>query len=189
MVDYPAIYLSLKKGDLRLLYDNMYRGLMVYAVRLLGDELAFMAEDCVQEAVMSTYENRDRLESVEHWRNFIMTCVRNNAALVLRKRNYHSKYLEMSEHEDPHQELALDVMRQEILDTLYSAVENLPDTYRDIFRMSFEDGMKIKDIAEQLNVAEITVKKRKSRLLEILRLRTGLSDTELILLLSLIASN
>lgn len=186
MIDYPAVYNSFMNGNLKPLYDNMYRGMMIHAVRLLGDDMAYMAEDCVQEAVMNTYENRRILESVDHWRNYMMMCVSNNVGLALRKRNSHSKYLTELAFENPQQENALALLRQETLDALYLAIDTLPEEYREIFRLSFEDGLKIKEIAQMLDIAEITVKKRKSRLIEMLRKRMGMSEADLILLLSLL---
>lgn len=65
------------------------------------------------------------------------------------------------------------LIEHETLDSLYAAIRNLPDDYRQLLRMSFEEGMKNADIAAALGVAEITVKKRKVRLLEMLRRSMG----------------
>lgn len=65
------------------------------------------------------------------------------------------------------------LIENETLDTLYAAIRNLPDDYRDLLRMSFEEGLKNADIAAALGIAEITVKKRKLRLLEMLRRSMG----------------
>lgn len=53
--------------------------------------------------------------------------------------------------------------------TLYNAIRSLPEEYRELLRMSFEDGLKNSEIAALLGVSEITVKKRKARMLEMLR--------------------
>ena len=70
----------------------------------------------------------------------------------------------------------------ETLDALYEAIESLPAEYRTLLRLSFEEGLKNAEIAQRLGVAEITVKKRKARLIEMLRQRLG-GNTEMILLL------
>lgn len=186
MINYPLIYHSFLKGNLEPLYGNMYSGMMVYAVRLLGGDMAFLAEDCVQEAVMSTYENREILESATHWRNYMLTCVKNNANLALRKRNAHSRYLEELGFSNPQQENALALLRQETIDNLYNAIESLPEIYREVFRLSVEEGLKTKEIAELLDIAEITVKKRKSRLVQMLRSMMGMSEADIILLLTIL---
>ena len=63
------------------------------------------------------------------------------------------------------------LIEQEALDQIYAVVNSLPEKYRDIFRMSFDEGLRTREIAERLNIAEVTVKKRKARLIEILRAR------------------
>lgn len=48
---YVEIFADFQKGLLTSFYQKMYAELMVYASRLLGAEFAFLAEDCVQNAV------------------------------------------------------------------------------------------------------------------------------------------
>lgn len=183
MIDYNHIFHEFMDGNMQPLYQFMYRGMMLYAVKVLGDEMSFMAEDCVQEAIMYTYENREIFDSSNHWRNYLLTCVKNNANLALRKRNAHSRYLTELSFQNPQQENALAVLRQETLDSLYMAIETLPKMYREVFRLSFEEGLKNREIAELLNIAEITVKKRKNRLIKLLRPLLGLPEEDILLLL------
>ncbi|MCM1076401.1 MAG: sigma-70 family RNA polymerase sigma factor [Bacteroides sp.] len=186
MIDYTYIYGSFMKGDMTPLYTYMYRGLMLYAIRILGDDVAYVAEDCVQDAIMNTYINRGTLDSVGHWKSYILTCVHNSAVMILRKRNATSNYLNELEHTDTQAELMVATIRQETLDTLYAAIDSLPDKYREMFDLSFEQGLKNREIAEMLNIAEGTVKKRKSHLLDLLRKAVGLStDDELMLIIML----
>jgi len=60
--DYDYIYKSFIAGNVRPFYEDLYPGLLVYASRQLGDELSYLAEDCVQDAVMSSYTKRRRLK-------------------------------------------------------------------------------------------------------------------------------
>ena len=65
------------------------------------------------------------------------------------------------------------MIEHEMLDALYAAIEDLPAEYRTLLRMSFEEGLKNAEIAQRLGVAEITVKKRKAKMLEMLRDKLG----------------
>ena len=58
---------------------------------------------------------------------------------------------------------------QETLDTLYSAIESLPDEYKDIFEMSYVKGLKTEEVAQALNLSVSGTKKRKARFIELLR--------------------
>lgn len=188
MIDYTHIFLSFKRGDVRLLYKYMYRGLITYAVKILGDENAYVAEDCVQDAVMKAYENADMFESALHWRSYILTCLRNNCLMIHRRKTASANYLSDNQGDEYETDMMAERIRQETLDTLFAAIDSLPDIYREIFTLSFEQGLKNKEIARLLNIAEGTVKKRKANLISRLRASMGLTEEELIVLLALAAT-
>lgn len=45
------IFTDFQRGKIEPLYQNMYGDLLLYASRRLGGDVAFMAEDCVQDAI------------------------------------------------------------------------------------------------------------------------------------------
>ena len=61
------------------------------------------------------------------------------------------------------------VSNQETQLLLFNAIHSLPDRERQIFELSFIEGLKNIEIAEQLGVSDSTVKKAKAKALEILR--------------------
>lgn len=183
MVDYASIYRSFMRGRMHPLYEVMYSGLLRYAAQMLGDELSYLAEDCVQDAVMSTYVNRARLVDADHWRRYMLLCIHNRALKVVRRRQVHHNYMGNTD-DMAEQDVSHAMIRQETLDSLYAAIDSLPGIYREVFDLSFEQGLKNREIAHLLDIAEITVKKRKERLLEMLRAKLGdISEAELMLLL------
>lgn len=187
MPDFKSIYHNFKNGRMRPFYTAMYPGLLLYASRILGQRLAYMAEDCVQTAVINTYIRRTEISDEQMWRAWLLTAVRNNALMQLRSDEYRREYETSSMlSENEAEDVSLALIEQDVYSRLFSAVDSLPDKYRQIFRMSFEEGIKISQIAEELNVAEITVKKRKARLIELLREKLGnnIDEAYIILLLS-----
>ena len=66
-------------------------------------------------------------------------------------------------------------------------MDALPEMYRELFRLSFEQGLKNAEIAELLCVSEITVKKRKARMLEKIRRLLGRDIDNYMMLLLLVA--
>jgi len=174
MIDYTPVYERFKKGQMSLLYEVMYPGLLRYAAVTLGDELAYLAEDCVQEGVMHTYMHRTRLTTAGSWRGFMLACIRNNAIAVLRKSSLHRSYLENSpEPEVSEDDCSYALIEHELHEMLFEAIDSLPKKYREIFDLSFEAGLKNSEAASRLGIAEITFKKRKARLLSLLHGRLG----------------
>lgn len=156
-------------GDGTPFYDNLYPGLLVYASRQLGDELSYLAEDCVQDAVMTSYTERRRLTSSCAWYAYILKCIYHGALQLIRKHNSRNNYLGSGDRGGLTPDLDVEILEQETLDMLDAAVKSLPPRYQELLRMSYHEGLKNSEIAERLGVAEITVKKQKAKLLAMLR--------------------
>ena len=135
---------AFKKGQLELFYRRIYPGLLLYAVKNAGDRHDFLAEDCVQNAIFNAWKRRDSFDSIYTLKSFLYTSV--NEAFF-----------------------ANTVIYQETQLLLFNAIHSLPDRERQIFELSFIEGLKNIEIAEQLGVSDSTVKKAKAKALEILR--------------------
>lgn len=174
-------------GKMAPFYDRYFPGMVMYASRLLGSDLDWMADDCVQDAVLDTFQKRTSFTSAEQWRAHILACIRNRAVSALRKLSAMRNYTESGDSPLHETDATHALIENETLDTLYAAIRNLPDDYRELLRMSFEEGLKNAEIAAALGVAEITVKKRKVRLLEMLRRNMG-GNTDLMTLTVMLTS-
>lgn len=174
VADYQYIFTSFLAGRMTQFYTVIYPRLLSYASRILGPKLSYMAEDCVQEAVMNTYMRRDELTDMNKWRAWLLTAVRNNALMMLRKDDLGRRYAEYGMlSADEAEDISLALIEQDVYVELFSIVRSLPEKYRRVFELSFEQGLKNVEVAALLNVAEITVKKRKAKLLDMLRERLG----------------
>ncbi len=169
MYDLKRIYKSFVGGDVRPFYKEMYPGLLVYACRQLGDELSYLAEDCVQDAVYDSYKERARMKSAEAWYVWLLKCIYHGCVQQIRKNQSYTNYLDKREIESTAPSFDLVMYQQEALDLLYSAINQLQPRYREVLRLTYFEGLKNREIAEKFGVAEITVKKWKSSILEYLR--------------------
>ena len=160
-------------GKMAPFYDRYFPGMVMYASRLLGSELDWMADDCVQDAVLDTFQKRHSFKTAEQWRAHLLACIRNKAVSALRKLSAMRNYTDSGETPLHEADANRALIEHETLDHLYAAIRNLPPEYQELLRMSFEEGLKNAEIAAALGVAEITVKKRKVRLLEMLRKSMG----------------
>ena len=163
-------------GKMSPFYDRYFPGMVRYASRLLGDELDWMADDFVQDAVLDAFQKRDTFNTEGQWRAHILTCIRNKAISAQRRLSAMRHYTDSPQLSTHEADATLAMIELETLDTLYAAIRKLPEEYKELLRMSFEEGMKNAEIAQALGIAEITVKKRKVRLLEMLRRNMGSAD-------------
>lgn len=166
MTIYEQIYSEFKKGEITTFYEKMYPELIIYTSRLLGSEFAFLSEDCVQDAVFHAYQQRGTFASPFQLKAFLYTCIRNKGISIIRKGKAQNNY--MIQVEDYENDFSVNFIEQETLTLLYEAIDALPEKYRTIFDLSFEKGLKNVEIAKLLNIAEVTVKKQKSKLKNLL---------------------
>ena len=178
MLSADAIFHNFITGKMTPFYDRYYPGLLMYARRVLLDsELEWMAEDCVQEAVMDAFQKRHIFNDPAQWHAHMLACIPNKAISARRRlsarRNYEENMSAGSDSRNPEPDITHALIEHETLDALYAAIKSLPPNYRELLSMSFEEGLKNAEIAARLGVSEITVKKRKARMLEMLRSRLG----------------
>lgn len=160
------ILVDFQKGKLDLLYRKVYPGLILYAVKYLGGESEFLAEDCVQNAIFSAWERRTRFGSIYTFKAFLYTSMKNEIISIHRKNSAKERYMAQLENEGFFHNSVID---QEAQSILYNAIEELPEKAKTIFEMSFIEGLKNVEIAEKLGLSDSSVKKYKASALEFLR--------------------
>ena len=154
---------QVSEGDsqaFRTLYLHYYDRLFQFAMLFLQSEDA--SEDVVEDVFFILWRDRDILKSIPKFQAYIYQAVRNGCYNVL-KSGYIAKRGEMPEmevsiriSESPLDELAY----KELYTAVKEAVGSLPDRCRTIFKMSREDEMSHREIAEALNVKICTVERQ-----------------------------
>ena len=162
------ILADFRKGKLELLYREVYPGLILYAVKYLGGESEFLAEDCVQNAIFSAWERRAKFDSVYTFKSFLYTSIKNEIISIHRKNSARERYVSQLEDEAFFRNSVID---QEAQSMLYNAIDELPEREKIIFEMSFMEGLKNVEIAEKLGLSDSSVKKYKASALDFLRKR------------------
>lgn len=165
---HSQILTDFKQGRLELLYREVYRGLLLYAVKYLGSEGDFLAEDCVQNAIFKAWERRSKFDSVFAFKSFLYITIKNDIISIHRKKSAGEHYVSQLSKESFFQNSVID---QEAQIILYNAIEALPDKTRLVFEMSFMEGLKNVEIAEKLKISDSSVKKHKANALDFLRER------------------
>ena len=157
-----------KAGQIDSLYTTEFSSLKAFAARYLTDNYAMMAEDCVQDAIVNAYQKRHTFNSPIQMKAFLYTCVRNACISILRKIDSQQNYL--SEQETEYEwEISAAIIEQEALDRLHAAISELPEKYRQIFDLDYEQGLKHAEIANLLGISIDGVTKRKAKMISLLR--------------------
>ena len=87
------ILIDFQRGKLDLLYRNVYPGLILYAIKYLGEESEFLAEDCVQNAIFSAWERRNKFDSVYTFKAFLYMAIKNDIISIHRKNSARERYV------------------------------------------------------------------------------------------------
>lgn len=147
-----------KSAALEYIYNEYYRILVIYAIEYLGERMA--AEDCVQEAIIATWESDIKFVTDLTLRSYLYTAVRNRALKIIRHEKVKDEYSkEKGEVLQTDDEQAL--ITQEYYQLLFSSIERLKPEQREIIELNLLEGGKLVDIAEGLNISYRTAKRRK----------------------------
>lgn len=153
------LFKKLKEGDgpaFKVLFQKYYSVLCHFAFQFLHD--SEMAEETVQELFVHLWEKRESLNietSVKHYlfRSIRNQCLNQLQHLKIRKQ-YADKVMESSHQEiDPEQYF----MEVDLMKRIEKCIQSLPPKRQEIFRLSREQGLKYKEIADELNISVKTV--------------------------------
>ena len=156
--------------DFETIYKHYYEFLCHYAWKFVNEKE--LAEEVVSEVFYKLWKNKEKINVKTSFRSYIFIAVRNQAFDYLRKVKK-INYIEDTEAlksgmTDRHSPLE-EVIFKEIYINLEKAIENLPHQCRMIFRMSRDEGLRYREIAEQLDISIKTVETQMGRALKKLR--------------------
>lgn len=160
----------------RELYKEFYVGLCVHARRFLGDKES--SEEIVQEVFLRLWEHKDAIDIQQSISAYLFQSVRNACLNHLKHLQIVQKFRaeitdKLKSAQDYYaitQENGQSIyLAKELENHIHSAIENLPEQCRKVFKMSRFDGLKNHEIADQTGVTINTVQKQISIALEKLR--------------------
>jgi RNA polymerase sigma-70 factor (family 1) len=129
------------------------------------------AEDITTEAFVQTWQQRDQFDSFTKLTNYLYVVARNKCQDVLRKmqvRAEHAVALAQLQ-EQSTGIIESEQVRAEMINLLYAQLHQLPAKTREVFLLSFQQGLKPAQIAEQLGLSVQTVKNQKVTAIRLLK--------------------
>jgi RNA polymerase sigma-70 factor (family 1) len=166
--------LSLLSGDRKLfteIYEELHTAIYYFTKRFVNDRN--IAEDITADSFAKLWIAAGQPNGVQNVTGFLYTAAKNasldhlKVASKLKERETQFSYLQQS---DTDNEQVTAEVKAEILKHIYAEIETLPKQAREIFKLSFINGWKIRQIAEHMHLTDQTVMNQKSRALKILRL-------------------
>lgn len=162
------------------IFRRTYSRLYFYALSLLSDESD--ADDVVEEVFAGLWRRMDEIDLEDNIEGFLYRAVYTRSVNVLKRRNVDAGRLAAIEdinnmrmeyysgiNDDPLHQMENAELRRKIEDT----INMLPEKCRQVFRMSYLNGMHNNDIAEELQLSVRTVEAHMYRALRFLRERLG----------------
>lgn len=127
-------------------YDGMFR----LARRMLGDDAE--SKDVVSDVFASLLGKDETELKTETLQGFLLTSVRNRCVnLLVHKQKEQAAIVNLKDNED-------DGIGQEKLNALRDYIDTrLPELSQQILRLRFQQGLKYREIADALQVSEVTV--------------------------------
>ena len=163
-----SIFEDFRKGKLEAFYKKSYPGLVLYAIGLLGQQKGYLAEDCVQESVYKTWRRRTDFDSVYTFKAFLYTSIKNGILDIHRKDSAREHYVNQLGDAAFFTNTLID---QEAQTFLYNAINDLPGKMREVFELSFIEGLRTSEIAARLGLTDSSIRKYRAGAIDILRSR------------------
>jgi len=152
------------------IYDLYWKQLFQYAYNRLQSEDA--AKDMVQDVFISLWRKKDVLKITSTLSAYLFSILRYklidhyHAAEVRKQHVLRVNQIESPTDNNVHQS----VHTREINGLLHLSMQKLPDKMKEVFELSRLKGYSTRQISEQLNISEQTVKNQLSMALKRLRL-------------------
>lgn len=160
----------IRQGDVKAfetLFRAYYSILCHYATRYLKDTTE--AEEIVQRLFVRLWENRKNLKIDSSVRNYLFRAVKNQCLNNLRHLQIKDEYLKAATSEND-TDIDEQVEEQaEMLRLVEKAIASMPEKRQEIFRLSRQEGLKYREIAQCLSISVKTVETQISLALKTLR--------------------
>ncbi|MEQ2909809.1 sigma-70 family RNA polymerase sigma factor [Butyricimonas faecihominis] len=140
-----------------------------------------VCEDCVQEAFISLWDNREEMASTAHVKSFLYQVSRNNALNHLKHERVKSEYMAKGVQELESQVCFINYVIEEEAERILAETEQeLAPKCREIFKLAMQ-GKDNEEIARLLGVSENTVKTQKK--IAYKKLKQKIAEVTMLLLL------
>lgn len=138
------------------LFRHYYPHLCLYATQVLKNATA--AEEIVQELFVRLWEKRRETKIETSLKNYLFRAVKNQCLNYIKhnqiKKEYSQKVLAENEAISTEYDFESQI---ELFRRIEDTISELPEKRQEIFRLSRQEGLKYREIAEKMNISIKTV--------------------------------
>jgi RNA polymerase sigma-70 factor (family 1) len=167
---------GLRDGDeaaFTAVYKQLHQRLYFFAQRFIDET---QSKDVVSETFVQLWNKRSRLENAASVTSFLFVTAKNKCLNLIRqeltRQDKQSEILQLLE-SSQETDLFNEQLTTELVQLIYSEIEKLPAKMREVFLLSFAEGLKPAAIAERLNLSVQTVKNQKVSAIKLLQQALG----------------
>jgi RNA polymerase sigma-70 factor (family 1) len=166
----------LKSGDhaaYNEIYNRYERLLYIHAYKRLRDREE--ARDIIQDLFTVLWTKRSEIQFTGSLRAYLFTAVRNRIFDLAARQQLQSEYIISLQHyiDQGHYTTDHQARHNQLLAIIDHEIAQLPPKMRAVFELSRNEQLSHREIAEQLDISEQTVKKQVQNALKVLRLKLG----------------
>ena len=168
--DLDSLWTNIQQGcerSFRMLYRMFHPELKSYAYYLLGDN--HLAGGTVNDTFMKVLDNRETISSKDGSIKNLLYRVTHRLCLNALKKNKTQKtgvfslisseeWINLFEKHGDDNCIIEKMEMDELTEAINKVVEKMPEQRREVFRLSSVEGLANKEIAEQMGIAESTVR-------------------------------
>ena len=164
--------IALSTGDFKafnILFEKYHRALYFFALKLSNNHDE--SEELVQSVFVTVWEKRKFIDHTKSFSAYLFSIARNSFYDMLRKRVTESCYAEylLQQNNLITDDIEKKIEDKEITEIIQKLIQQIPEHRQEIFRMSREDNLSYKQIAEKLQISENTVDTQIRKALNFLR--------------------
>ncbi len=156
------------KKSFEALFREYYPQLMLYATKIVKS--TEVAEDIVQDFFTSLWNKKEEL-SIQKIRPYLYQSVHNSCINHVSRNQITTESIEEGMLSEGSQEERISMIERNKI--INEAVNKLPEQRKRIFKLACYEGMKYREVAEELNISVNTVKTQIGRALSDLRKHLG----------------
>ena len=138
-----------------ILFHRYYNILCLYAAKIVKEDTA--AEEIIQNLFVKLWEKREKIEIKTSVKNYLVRSVKNQCLNLIKHnklKEAHAKLLIDSENKPDTEEYYIEI---DLIKKIEESINSLPEKRREVFRLSREEGLKYREIAEKLGISIKTV--------------------------------